>query len=238
MCFGAWGGYSPTSEARKRHVPFPRVLQVCINTCPACRLLIACKAGVLIIWKNSGSTHLEYRPHKMDDFFQTVFHIGFQKGTDNVIMNIVFRMFLPKRIHTKEEDRKAIIFDLDGTLWSSVDLMLGVWKSGFSKIQLPHVPLTREIVCSCMGLSTEETGKRLFPGASPEAANAAMQILFEEELLVLRDKSTMTRGTTAGATSCAAARSATATTASRRAPPGSRCSTCSSARASKTSSAS
>ena len=92
MCFGAWGGYSPTSEARKRHVPFPRVLQVCINTCPACRLLIACKAGVLIIWKNSGSNHLEYRPHKMDDFFQTVFHIGFQKGTDNVIMNIVFRM--------------------------------------------------------------------------------------------------------------------------------------------------
>ena len=84
---------------------------------------------------------------------------------------------------------KAIIFDLDGTLWSSVDLMLEVWKSGFSKIQLPHVPLTREIVCSCMGLSTEETGKRLFPGASPEAANAAMQILFEEELLVLRDKS-------------------------------------------------
>lgn len=104
-------------------------------------------------------------------------------------MNIVFRMFLPKRIHTKEEDMKAIIFDLDGTLWSSVDLMLEVWKSGFSKIQLPHVPLTREIVCSCMGLSTEETGKRLFPGASPEAANAAMQILFEEELLVLRDKS-------------------------------------------------
>ena len=84
---------------------------------------------------------------------------------------------------------KAIIFDLDGTLWSSVDLMLEVWKSGFSKIQLPHVPLTREIVCSCMGLSTEETGKRLFPGASPEAANAATQILFEEELLVLRDKS-------------------------------------------------
>ena len=67
--------------------------------------------------------------------------------------------------------------------------MLEVWKSGFSKIQLPHVPLTREIVCICMGLSTEETGKRLFPGASPEAANAAMQILFEEELLVLRDKS-------------------------------------------------
>ena len=67
--------------------------------------------------------------------------------------------------------------------------MLEVWKSGFSKIQLPHVPLTREIVCSCMGLSTEETGKRLFPGASPEAANAAMQILFEEGLLVLRDKS-------------------------------------------------
>lgn len=104
-------------------------------------------------------------------------------------MNIVFWMFLPKRIHTKEEDMKAIIFDLDGTLWSSVDLMLEVWKSGFSKIQLPHVPLTREIVCSCMGLSTEETGKRLFPGASPEAANADMQILFEEELLVLRDKS-------------------------------------------------
>lgn len=99
------------------------------------------------------------------------------------------QLFLPKRIHTKEEDMKAIIFDLDGTLWSSVDLMLEVWKSGFSKIQLPHVPLTREIVCSCMGLSTEETGKRLFPGASPEAANAAMQILFEEELLVLRDKS-------------------------------------------------
>ena len=44
-------------------------------------------------------------------------------------MNIVFWMLLPKRIHTKEEDMKAIIFDLDGTLWSSVDLMLEMWKS-------------------------------------------------------------------------------------------------------------
>lgn len=56
----------------------------------------------------------------MDDFFQTVFHIGVQKGTDNVIMNIVFRMFLPKRIHTKEEDMKAIILTWmarSGRLW-------------------------------------------------------------------------------------------------------------------------
>ena len=44
MCFGAWGGYSPTSNARERHLPFPRVLQVCINTCPACHLPLVCPA--------------------------------------------------------------------------------------------------------------------------------------------------------------------------------------------------
>nr|WP_084364824.1 HAD family hydrolase [Clostridium tepidiprofundi] len=58
---------------------------------------------------------------------------------------------------------KEIIFDLDGTLWDSTDVVLKAWNDMLSGIKEVQNPLTKEELQSIMGLQLEEIGPVLFP---------------------------------------------------------------------------
>ena len=57
----------------------------------------------------------------------------------------------------------AVIFDLDGTMWDSRELIFAAWKQGLEGSTLPHVPLTPEFIHWCMGKTPEEIGAEAFP---------------------------------------------------------------------------
>lgn len=55
---------------------------------------------------------------------------------------------------------KGILFDLDGTLWETTDITLNGINYICDKYKVHHV--TREQVCKCMGLQTEEAANIFF----------------------------------------------------------------------------
>ncbi|MFT9496398.1 HAD family hydrolase [Anaerosolibacter sp.] len=58
----------------------------------------------------------------------------------------------------------SIIFDLDGTLWDSTDVVLMAWNDVVKRHQQIAEPLTKDDVKGIMGLQVKEIGKKLFPG--------------------------------------------------------------------------
>ena len=75
----------------------------------------------------------------------------------------------------------AVIFDLDGTMWDSRELIFAAWKQGLEGSTLPHVPLTPEFIHWCMGKTPEEIGAEAFPDAPRAEREAEMQKLYEYE---------------------------------------------------------
>ena len=75
----------------------------------------------------------------------------------------------------------AVIFDLDGTMWDSRELIFAAWKQGLEGSTLPHVPLTPEFIHWCMGKTPEEIAALAFPDAPRAEREAEMQKLYEYE---------------------------------------------------------
>ena len=57
----------------------------------------------------------------------------------------------------------SIIFDLDGTLWDSTEVVLTSWNSIVKKQEEVEKELTKEDLKGIMGLQIKEVGKKLFP---------------------------------------------------------------------------
>lgn len=70
----------------------------------------------------------------------------------------------------------GIIFDLDGTLWDSADVICKAWNKVLSKYENINVVITVEKMHSCMGLLMEEIIRRLLPKVEEERR---LQILHE-----------------------------------------------------------
>lgn len=75
----------------------------------------------------------------------------------------------------------SILFDLDGTLWDSVDGILFTWNQVIEQHHNFRPPITRQEQESLMGLQMDEISRRLFPMESPERQQALMAECMELE---------------------------------------------------------
>ena len=57
----------------------------------------------------------------------------------------------------------SIIFDLDGTLWNSIEGVCGAWKTVLANHPNIDKIITTQDMENCMGLTIDNIGKKLFP---------------------------------------------------------------------------
>jgi phosphoglycolate phosphatase len=80
----------------------------------------------------------------------------------------------------------GIIFDLDGTLWSSTKAISDAWSIVLKKhAEIKKREVTEEELFECMGLPMYEIAAKLFPAVSEKERNALMDelCLFENDYL-------------------------------------------------------
>lgn len=75
----------------------------------------------------------------------------------------------------------GILFDLDGTLWDSIDGILLTWNRVITRHGQLRPPITRQEQEGLMGLPMDEIARRLFTEQSAEAQKALMDECAEEE---------------------------------------------------------
>lgn len=76
---------------------------------------------------------------------------------------------------------EAIIFDVDGTLWDSVDVVVDAWKIAIKENSNFQVEITRERLESLFGKPMTEIFDILFPKATPEEKELLGKKLVEKE---------------------------------------------------------
>jgi phosphoglycolate phosphatase len=81
---------------------------------------------------------------------------------------------------------EALIFDLDGTLWDTVDTCARAWNRA-RELEGAAVPaVTPADVAGCMGLNAEELRARAFPSLGPEEGTRLVRACFAQEIEFLR----------------------------------------------------
>ncbi len=76
----------------------------------------------------------------------------------------------------------SILFDLDGTLWSSAKAISEAWGLVLQKHEdIEKKEVTEEELYSCMGLPMYDIAAKLFPSLSEDVRNQLMDELCEFE---------------------------------------------------------
>lgn len=75
----------------------------------------------------------------------------------------------------------SIIFDLDGTLWDSTEVVLKAWNSIIETNEEIKNPITREELQGTMGLQIKQIGDKLFPYLNETAQYKFMELCCKEE---------------------------------------------------------
>lgn len=83
--------------------------------------------------------------------------------------------------------RKAVIFDLDGTLWDATGLVFGIWNRVFERRPEVSTRLTQSDVARFMGKTMEEIGAALFPELSEALQREIMDECGRGEVTYLRE---------------------------------------------------
>lgn len=81
--------------------------------------------------------------------------------------------------------RKAIIFDLDGTLWDSTGCACDIWNCVFEKHKEVQFRMTQEMTAKLMGKTMEEIGEILFPNLTEENRQSIVNDFGDEEVRYL-----------------------------------------------------
>ncbi|GAK08159.1 HAD family hydrolase [Geomicrobium sp. JCM 19038] len=82
----------------------------------------------------------------------------------------------------------SIIFDLDGTLWDSSDVVVNTWQSKLSYDSRIKQTITKEDLQGVMGLQMEEIGERLFPNLTSEERETLLKQVSNAENEALRQQ--------------------------------------------------
>ena len=69
----------------------------------------------------------------------------------------------------------SILFDLDGTLWDSVDGIVISWNTTLQQYSNSGIKLTRETVMPVMGTQLPDIAKKLFVNLSEEERQEVMK---------------------------------------------------------------
>ncbi len=80
----------------------------------------------------------------------------------------------------------GILFDLDGTLWDSVDGILLTWNQVLERHHWFRPPITRQEQENVMGMQMDDIARRLFPGHPFSQQMAYMEECMELENSYLR----------------------------------------------------
>ena len=80
---------------------------------------------------------------------------------------------------------KAIIFDLDGTLWDTSDTVVRIWNEVLSE-KCPSLKMTKEIMSSLMGKNKAQFMDDFFVGVEKDEAERLISEIFahEQEYLI------------------------------------------------------
>ena len=82
--------------------------------------------------------------------------------------------------------KKAVIFDVDGTLWDAADAMALGWTTVMNEKYDPDFFVDGDAIRPILGRTPLELGQALMPHRSPEEALEIFHVLAEGELPVMR----------------------------------------------------
>ena len=83
--------------------------------------------------------------------------------------------------------KKAIIFDLDGTLWDATGCSVDIWNRVFDKHGKTAIRMTQKISSSLMGKTMPEIGAALFPDMTEEERMSIVNDFGDEEVKYLSE---------------------------------------------------
>ncbi|PHV70954.1 HAD family hydrolase [Sporanaerobium hydrogeniformans] len=81
----------------------------------------------------------------------------------------------------------SLIFDLDGTLWDSVDGIVVAWNAAIKKFPEVQLELTRERVMAVMGTQLPEIARQFFKDVDEEKRQELMRICSKEECHYMKE---------------------------------------------------
>lgn len=84
------------------------------------------------------------------------------------------------------ESGRPLVFDLDGTLWDSTEVVAQAWSAALREAGLELGPMTAGAIASIMGLTHEQIRSRLFPSLALDEWERFSELAYAREEEYLR----------------------------------------------------